>query len=1790
MATVLTTPATARPKFDSQVEQELGKAASRIRLNDVLTGALSLAVLTLGYVTLAVIFDRWLDLPGWLRQTGLFALLATLFAVGYVLIVRPVRRTVNPRFAARLVEATIPDAKNALINWVDLKDTSLSDGVRAAVGARAARGVGDADLHKATEARRILWLGAMVGLLLATLAALFVFFKPAPFLSLVGRTFNPFSSTRIATRTEITIKEPEGGNAIVTTGDPLTIAVYIGGSVPDPTSSDRVRLIVRHDPESADFDEFPLEQAGAAREWVARVPQSVIQNGFWYKVAANDAMTAEYRVEVRSRSLFKEFEVRYEYPEYTRMKPETGREPRLEGYRGTRVTLITKTNRQVRRGWLQLEGQSTPIPGEVVGERKDALQFRLVLEENTSYRLGFTSLDGETSEPTPPYPVRVLVDQAPTVTIAEPTQDEIALPTNSTLKIDGAVGDDFGIASVVLKMEVIEGTTRTTVAAKPYRDGKPLRRESDGSYPMSLEYKDSVSLVGLKQPDGKPVVLEPRAAIEYWLEATDNCAPKANVGKSKVKRVVLREPVVEKEQQAQIQKDQQERKANEKRHQQQQDKQLQNEKRDPKQLHPDQKADQPKDGQQGDEPGAAGEKGTQGASSGQQQGGGQEKSPMGGGQERQPGGPDQPPMGGGQENQPGGAAKPPMAGGSQENQPGGAAKPPMTGGQEKPPMAGGSEKPPMAGGPDQPPMPKQPNPSNGNDPAAKPDTTPKPETGAENPGAAGSPMKTDPGTKQKDEQEAKKVNEAIKEQQRKDRQPGETRGQNTDGDKNPDNVPAQPKKGPQESTAPKAPGESPDSAKPKPMPGQEGADPTNPDQTPGASKPEGKPMPSESGGTGQPKPEAGGSGKPNEGQQNSDQKGREKPAPDDPDRQLAREFGDKNSGGSAPTKADMEVQRLARKAENELASENPEVREKAEKDFEATLSKKDREQLKRAAQDAKSGDAQKKQQAKKDIDELAKKASKNEEWNKKAQDLNSPDQEKADAARRDFDKTIGQDERKELEKDQKNAQSGNGDPDAKERAQEKVQRAANNAGNPSGQSGGEKNQPTKEEIDELVKKAKDLNSNDPEKRAAAEKALDEKIGSDNRKQLQKDMKSGGSDEQDSASQRAEQTTKDAAKQQKGGGGEPTKEDIEKAKQLAQDLNSSDKDKRAAAEEQLDKAIGQEKRKELQQDIKQEQARQRIEQGAKDAAKQQNGGGGEPSKEDMEKAKQLAQDLNSSDKDKKAAAEEKFDKAVGQEKRKQLQQDMKDAQSGDPAKQEQARQRIEQGAKDAAKQQNGGGGGEPSKEDIEKAKQLAQDLNSSDKDKKAAAEEKIDKAIGQEKRKQLQQDMKDAQSGDPAKQDAARQRAEQATKDAAKNQRSSGEPSKEDVEKAKQMAEDLASPDENKRKNAEKEFDKAIGKEGREQMRKDIQDKKSSDAAKEQAAREQIEKMAKDQQAKNEQGGARQQQPSPDKTPSKEDVAKRLQQAPDLASDDKQTREKAEQALDQDVGKDRREQMQKAAQDKKNAGQSGDMAKEKQAQDKIEQMAKDAPKGQGGDKGKTPSKEELEKLVQAAKDLNSPDKEKKAEAEKKFDDLVGKEAREQAQQKAKKLSEDLKSGDPAKQKAAQKELEELANNLSSQSGSGPQTNNGRPGGAGKEEEAKLHQDDPKNRLKTAELQLTEFEKNRENKELQNKLGYTPEDYERFLQAQRKRVEEMRAEADQAALNPNAKPTGPAELKVGDASGGVKTTTRSDGTGLTTGGSGPGIAPPGYSDPQKKFAEAASRSESRKGHDKATEGNK
>ncbi len=150
-------------KYDAFVASQLAKAEGRIRLLDLTAGLLGFAALGLAYVVGMVLCDSKLELTQHTRQLSLYVFLSVSAVYLFFLVVRPLRLRVNPYYAALQVEQRLPEAKNSIVNWVDLHEQPLPTAIHGALGQRAAKDLSRVDLDRVISGRRAAWMGGLAG-------------------------------------------------------------------------------------------------------------------------------------------------------------------------------------------------------------------------------------------------------------------------------------------------------------------------------------------------------------------------------------------------------------------------------------------------------------------------------------------------------------------------------------------------------------------------------------------------------------------------------------------------------------------------------------------------------------------------------------------------------------------------------------------------------------------------------------------------------------------------------------------------------------------------------------------------------------------------------------------------------------------------------------------------------------------------------------------------------------------------------------------------------------------------------------------------------------------------------------------------------------------------------------------------------------------------------------------------------------------------------------------------------------------------------------------------------------------------------------------------------------------------------------------------------------------------------------------------------------------------------------------------------------------------------------------
>ncbi|MFM7096265.1 MAG: DUF4175 family protein, partial [Gemmataceae bacterium] len=561
MATELKSPPTIRPSRSVRaVEDQIERIEKQIRWIDVGTGAFGLLVMLFSYALVVILLDRFLALSSLARQVLFAGLVASMAWWVYKRILTPLVRSINPVYAALILEQSIPDAKNSVVNWVDLKDDRIPETVKLALGKRAARDLKPHEGDEFVSSKQLFLVGTLAGFLFFGLVLLLVFFGKAPFFSILGRTFTPFVETTIATRNTVAVITPEQGNITIAMGMPVDIVAKVSGKLPPSGSAESPRLLMRYH-ENEPWQTKFLEVGDIGGEHKIRIPSNEVRSGFSYLVAAGDARTRPFQVDVRLTPVIIDFQAAYKYRPYTGLPESTTAQRKLSAAVGTSVKLRVRANCNVKDGTVRFFYEKDKTDKVyLIRSPSDpsVLEASFVLTQSGSYKIEFTSTLRDEYVDAMPAPIEAIVDLPPTVDLLVPGKESTSA-INGVLNLEGKIIDDFGVNKVVLKM-IASGDR--PLRSQVYRDEKALKLPSGGNI-ASLNYKDFIKIDSLHAEDGLPYKPVSGSYIDYWVEAEDACDfSKPGLGKSKVFRLNLADQAPEEQVKKEKEKAEQEKKQN----------------------------------------------------------------------------------------------------------------------------------------------------------------------------------------------------------------------------------------------------------------------------------------------------------------------------------------------------------------------------------------------------------------------------------------------------------------------------------------------------------------------------------------------------------------------------------------------------------------------------------------------------------------------------------------------------------------------------------------------------------------------------------------------------------------------------------------------------------------------------------------------------------------------------------------------------------------------------------------------------------------------------------------------------------------------------------------------------------------------------------------------------------------------------------------------------------------------------------------------------------------------------
>jgi hypothetical protein len=461
------------------IDSQVAVARRQVKLIDFASRVLLGVVGLVGFLLLVVLIDHWVfDLGAGGRWLALAALLAGV--VWYMVrhLAWVAWRSINPLYAAKVIEQGTPALKNGLVNYLLLRQqrSLVQEPVFRAIQGRTAADVEQLEVEAAIDHSPLFRIGYILAAVVA-LAGLYKIVSPKDPVPTVRRVLAPWAA--ISRPSRVRVLEFKPGDAQAFLGESVTISARLEGV----TEKDSVAIIYSTDDGQTVERRVALERGSDGREWKAVLPpdSAGLQQSLTYRLEAGDAITATYRIEARPAPLIAVRSVTYDYPAYTtRERRVVERQGDISAVEGTRVTVEALANQPIKSAWIEFappgeDGADSAIAQLVDDSRNTPADRVLHLNVDgqtarqsfvlqlapggkprfAAYSVKFLTAEERRNARPVIHRIDVSPDFPPEVEFLAPTEDRIEMAADAELPIEvRAVDPDFGLRRAVLEVRV----------------------------------------------------------------------------------------------------------------------------------------------------------------------------------------------------------------------------------------------------------------------------------------------------------------------------------------------------------------------------------------------------------------------------------------------------------------------------------------------------------------------------------------------------------------------------------------------------------------------------------------------------------------------------------------------------------------------------------------------------------------------------------------------------------------------------------------------------------------------------------------------------------------------------------------------------------------------------------------------------------------------------------------------------------------------------------------------------------------------------------------------------------------------------------------------------------------------------------------------------------------------------------------------------------------------------------------------------------------------------------------
>ncbi len=458
-------PSANQAESDRFIEERISEARNALWWAEFVRESLTTLIAALMAVIVWVIVDQWVYSPNVGARLVAFAGLAGWCVWRFLTRIWPLLgSSIQPAYAARSLERDLPEMKQALTSYVTLRTEQQQPGLRS----RVVRSIGSAVAGRLKthdtlpgEATGTLkwWLAAIAAL---TILILYAAFSPKSTIASVSRLVAPLASIEPPKR--VSIREVKPGDTDAIAGRSVNVSALVDGLKPDERVWCRWHTAADLQETELSFNESELRYAGAINLDHAAMGKVA------YYIEAGDAKAGPFWLSVENVPVVALESVRYEPPAYTGEDPHTSSSGAITAVDGTKVTISAVTNRAIEKASIEFNpralgetvratagtkplqidqagtGLSVTFPLRSSRGRSAAVQFE-------SYRIVVTDAAGQANPDPIVYPIRVIADLPPEVSIVMPRKTPKNLPIDGQQVIEvHAMDPDFGLKQISLEV------------------------------------------------------------------------------------------------------------------------------------------------------------------------------------------------------------------------------------------------------------------------------------------------------------------------------------------------------------------------------------------------------------------------------------------------------------------------------------------------------------------------------------------------------------------------------------------------------------------------------------------------------------------------------------------------------------------------------------------------------------------------------------------------------------------------------------------------------------------------------------------------------------------------------------------------------------------------------------------------------------------------------------------------------------------------------------------------------------------------------------------------------------------------------------------------------------------------------------------------------------------------------------------------------------------------------------------------------------------------------------------